>query len=139
MSDKPWYRDGLKFQCTGCGDCCTGAEGYVWVTRAEVEAMAEVLGIENREDFERHYTRLVGIRRSLIEFANGDCIFFDNKARTCMVYAARPRQCRTWPFWKSNVRTPGTWADVQGSCPGCRTGPVRSLEEIEEQRKEINI
>ena len=22
---EPWYKDGLRFKCTGCGDCCTGA------------------------------------------------------------------------------------------------------------------
>ena len=29
-----WYaEEGLAFECTGCGDCCTGAPGYVWVIR----------------------------------------------------------------------------------------------------------
>ena len=32
-ADSPeWYRDGLRFECTRCGACCTGAPGYVWVT-----------------------------------------------------------------------------------------------------------
>jgi uncharacterized protein len=48
MND-PWYRDGLAFACTGCGDCCTGAPGYVWVTRAEIEAMAAALGLAPAE------------------------------------------------------------------------------------------
>ena len=30
---EPWYRDGLRFACTRCGACCTGAPGYVWVDR----------------------------------------------------------------------------------------------------------
>ncbi|MFM7740581.1 MAG: YkgJ family cysteine cluster protein, partial [Planctomycetota bacterium] len=28
---EPWYKDGLRFQCSQCGDCCTGGAGYVWV------------------------------------------------------------------------------------------------------------
>ena len=23
-TQEPWYKDGLRFKCTGCGDCCTG-------------------------------------------------------------------------------------------------------------------
>ena len=44
MADEPWYKDGLKFKCTQCGDCCTGAPGYVWVNQAEVEGIAAELG-----------------------------------------------------------------------------------------------
>ena len=29
---------GLRFECTQCGDCCTGAPGYVWVNKAEISA-----------------------------------------------------------------------------------------------------
>ena len=34
--EQPWYKDGLGFQCTQCGDCCTGAPGYVWINAAEI-------------------------------------------------------------------------------------------------------
>ena len=45
--NEPWYSDGLKFDCTGCGDCCTGDPGYVWVSRAEIEALAAALGFRS--------------------------------------------------------------------------------------------
>ena len=45
MSATPWYRAGLKFECTGCGDCCTGAPGFVWVTQVEIQQMAAVVGL----------------------------------------------------------------------------------------------
>ena len=35
-----WYSEGLRFECSQCGDCCTGAEGYVWVNQAEIDAMS---------------------------------------------------------------------------------------------------
>ena len=108
MPDKdpsPWYSDGLRFTCTGCGDCCTGAPGYVWVNKAEIAAIAELMEMQVAK-FEQKYVRKVGVRKSLKEYANGDCVFFDNETRKCNVYSARPRQCRTWPFWDSNLRTP---------------------------------
>ncbi len=74
MNSHPWYHRGLRFQCTGCGDCCTGAPGYVWINKAEIEAMSALLRV-SKEDFQKRYVRLIGIRKSLIELANGDCVF----------------------------------------------------------------
>jgi len=135
---KPWYEDGLRFECTGCGDCCTGAEGYVWVNKAEIAAMAEEVNLPV-DEFEKRYVREVGIRKSLIEYANGDCVFFDNKSRKCNVYAARPRQCRTWPFWDSTLRTPDAWQETCDVCPGSGKGKLYQLEAIEEQRKTVRV
>jgi Fe-S-cluster containining protein len=126
---KTWFRDGLKFACRGCGDCCTGSPGYVWVNKAEIEALAAAMRIDVVE-FERRYVRKVGIRKSLIEWSNGDCIFFHGESRTCEVYDVRPRQCRTWPFWPSNLASPAAWEDTAERCPGCNRGRVVPLERI---------
>ncbi len=134
----PWYAEGLRFKCTGCGDCCTGAPGYVWLNGADIERLAAETKLPVPE-FEERYVRLVGVRKSLIEFKNGDCVFFDNQTRKCQVYAARPRQCRSWPFWDSNLRTPETWADTCEACPGCGKGPLHQIETIETQRAIIRV
>ena len=139
MSEAPWYADGLKFRCTGCGDCCTGAPGYVWVNKQEIEDLAQALGFDDTDKFEEKYVRKIGIRKSLVEFPNGDCVFFDNGARNCMVYQHRPRQCRTWPFWDSNLKTPEAWQETCEHCPGSGTGKLYSLEQIEKQRKVMKI
>jgi Fe-S-cluster containining protein len=138
MNKQPWYKDGLKFQCTGCGDCCTGAPGYVWVNREEIANLASRVGLEP-DEFESRYVRDVGKRKSLNEYANGDCVFFDGETRKCKVYEARPRQCRTWPFWDSNVRTPEAWASTCQVCPGSGTGRLYQLGEIEAQKAVIRI
>ncbi len=138
MSDQPWYHKGLRFECTACGDCCTGAPGYVWVNAEEIAALAARLEM-TVTDFETKYVRLVGIRKSLVEFDNGDCVFFDGKTRKCTVYEQRPRQCRTWPFWDSNVRTPEAWKETCRVCPGSGTGPVVPLAKINEQLRVIRI
>ena len=91
------------------------------------------------DKFEDKYVRKIGVRKSLVEFPNGDCVFFDNGTRKCAVYDYRPRQCRTWPFWDSNLRSPETWAETCESCPGSGTGKLYALEAIEKQRKVIKI
>lgn len=138
QSDLPWYRDGLRFECTGCGDCCTGAPGHVWVNNQEIEAIARLMALD-AEFFEDQYVRRVGARKSLKEFPGGDCVLFDTATRKCTVYAARPRQCRTWPFWDSNLKTPADWAYTCQVCPGSGKGKLHSLSQIEDQRKVMKV
>lgn len=139
MSEQqPWYRDGLRFQCTQCGDCCTGAPGFVWVTNDEIKLLADELGM-SADEFEDVYVRQVGVRRSLREFPNGDCVFFDTEARKCQVYNARPKQCRTWPFWDSNLKSETAWKQTCEVCPGSGKGKLYSLPEIEKQRGVVKV
>jgi len=138
MSDLPWYHAGLKFTCSQCGDCCTGAPGHVWVNNEEIAALAKLRGLAVAE-FEEQFVRRVGTRKSLIEFPNGDCILFDGQTRKCTVYEARPRQCRTWPFWDSNLTTAADWKQTCKVCPGSGQGQLHSLGEIEAQRQVIKV
>jgi len=138
VSDLPWYNAGLKFECSQCGDCCTGAPGYVWVNNAEIEALATAVGMA-AEAFEDLYVRRVGVRKSLKEFPDGACVFFDTEKRNCTVYQARPRQCRTWPFWDSNLKSPEDWQHTCDVCPGSGKGKLYSIEEIEERRKVMKV
>lgn len=113
----------IRFECTGCGACCTGSPGYVWVTGDEIAAMAQFLKIDVPL-FMRRYIRKVGQRLSLIEMKNYDCVFLKDKK--CQLYQVRPKQCRTFPFW------PGlNWEEAAKSCEGIGRGPVLSKEEIE--------
>ncbi len=138
-STQPWYHEGLKFECTGCGDCCTGSPGYVWVNQEEVVAMAAQVNLTVTE-FEDEYTRKIGIRRSLKELPGSyDCVFLDSETRKCQVYSARPRQCKTWPFWDSNLRSPDDWERTCDQCPGSGSGKLYQLDYIDQQRAVIKI
>jgi hypothetical protein len=127
-----WYREGLRFSCTACGDCCSGEPGVVWVDDEELSALAEALGLEAAE-VERQYTRRLGVRRALLERFDGDCIFLDAQSRRCTVYPARPVQCRTWPFWHENVASPSRWQQTCEVCPGAGNGELHSVERIRER------
>lgn len=136
---QPWYAEGLRFECTGCGDCCTGAPGYIWVNQAEIDALANHMDLASAE-FEKKFVRKVGIRRTLHELPGSyDCVLFDAKTRKCTVYDARPRQCRTWPFWKSNLRSEATWAETCEVCPGSGKGKLYQLEHIVEQVRVVSV
>jgi Fe-S-cluster containining protein len=129
MSDKAWFQEGLRFQCSGCGDCCTGAPGFVWVNSREIRLLAEAVGL-SKEEFEATYVRRIGVRKSLIEYDDGDCVLFDPDQRQCTAYEARPRQCRTWPFWESTAGTREDWEETCRECPGCGKGPLVPAKEV---------
>jgi len=131
-----WYKDGLRFTCTRCGDCCTGAPGFVWVDDQEIAALAEFLGLPMEEVRQAH-TKATSRGRSLREKVNGDCIYYDREGRGCGVYPVRPRQCRTWPFWESNVATPEQWQATCEVCPGSGKGELFSVEQILERVRTI--
>ena len=134
-SGEPWFRNGLRFGCKQCGRCCTGEPGYVWVTDEEIANLANALGI-SRERFEGAFVHRAYGKKSLVEFANGDCVLFDPDKRGCKVYDARPAQCRTWPFWEQNIDLPNSWRKTAKFCKGCGnpSGKLYSMEEIIGQR-----
>ncbi len=129
---EPWYRDGLRFECTQCGDCCTGGPGFVWVTDDEVQAIAAYLDKPVGEIRLLH-TRPARGMTSLTEYLNGDCTFLDPQTRGCRVYPVRPAQCQTWPFWRGNIETPADWEQTCRVCPGSGRGELVPLEVIEER------
>lgn len=139
-SDRPgesdsavWYGGGLKFSCTQCGNCCSGAPGFVWVGPDEIRRIAEHLRLDPAE-FERVHTRRAHGRRSLLELRGGDCEFLvrDSGGKTrCSIHAVRPVQCRTWPFWKSNVAAESDWAASSRNCPGMNRGTHHPLPVIQ--------
>lgn len=136
---------GLRFACTMCGNCCTGPEGYVLVSDAEAEGLARRLGVST-EAFCAAYTRPSAAGRSLTERQTEhglDCIFLDRETipgkAVCGVYEDRPAQCRTWPFWRSNLTSAGAWRRAGRVCPGMNTGTLTPPQQIRIQRAEVDI
>jgi Fe-S-cluster containining protein len=128
-----WYQSGLKFKCTECGKCCTGGPGYVWIDVSEAANIASFLKIST-EQFMARYTRLTFGRIALLEKQpTFDCIFLKDKK--CQIYAARPHQCRRFPWWKENLQSPESWSQAAQHCEGINhpEAPLINLETIENQ------
>ncbi|MBS4330904.1 YkgJ family cysteine cluster protein [Campylobacter vulpis] len=100
-------KEGFKYsfdesKCESCGGkCCTGESGNIFVNQEEIKLLREHFRLGELEFGER-FLRKVGFKFSLKEkeFEDGfACIFFDTKKRNCSIYALRPTQCKTFPFW----------------------------------------
>ena len=112
-----WYESGLRFECTRCGNCCTGAPGTVLVSDTELAALAESLELSS-EQFRAAFTRtLRGGAVSLREGRDGSCVFY-GREHGCSVHPLRPRQCRSWPFWRGVAASQDSWSAGGRELPG---------------------
>lgn len=135
LNNDPWYKNGLKFKCTGCGQCCTGSPGYIWFTHEEGKNIADSLGI-SIEDFYLLYSRRINDRYSLREIQGSyDCIFLKNKK--CTIYNVRPKQCRTYPWWLSNLKSKKAWNEAAKYCEGINH-PEATLVSINTIQEELD-
>ena len=136
---------GLRFSCTQCGNCCSGLPGFIGFTPEEGRAIARTLGV-SEDEFLQRYTRDTPEGRSIKDIrpegsASWDCVFLarENGRTGCSIYEARPAQCRTWPFWRSNLRSRDDWDRASESCPGMNTGELQSPEVIRVTRDRVDI
>jgi len=129
LSYKPWWERGLFFSCLGCGRCCRGEPGSVWVGEDDIEAMAGSIGLDVHY-FRELYIRKEKNRLSLRERVNGDCVMYESQSAKCLVYGSRPLQCRLFPFWPSILSSRENWIEYSSVCPGMDQGRLWSIEEI---------
>jgi len=128
---KPFWKDGIRFECQGSGQCCTshGQYGYVYMALEDRRRMAKDLKMRTSA-FTRKYCDQTEGHYHLKEF-EGDCRFLSNKR--CTVYNGRPSQCRTWPFWSDNMNAK-TWnKEIVSFCPGVGKGKLYTEKEINNQ------
>jgi Fe-S-cluster containining protein len=144
-----FYADGLDFSCQACSVCCRYEPGYVFLSEDDVAGLAAAKDV-TADEFTRMYCRWVWWsdgksgsvqrlslreRTSLTERVSGtgdtqseDCIFW---REGCSVYAARPLQCRTYPFWSEIVASADAWREAANDCPGIGAGVRHSRAEID--------
>jgi hypothetical protein len=133
----PWYFNGLAFDCLGCGRCCRGEPGFVWISERRGREIAVSLSIVE-QSFIGEFTHVENGRRALNESANGDCVFLED-GRRCRIYAVRPAQCRAWPFWPASMKSASAWIRAAKKCPGMNGGAHHTFEEILEKLREFKF
>jgi uncharacterized protein len=133
MQEEPFYSGGLKFECQRCSRCCRHEPGYVFLSKRDLSALRRTTRTDE-EDFLELYCRVVHIagtsRLSLKEKSNYDCIFWEDGE--CLVYGARPLQCRSYPFWSPFLINRKTWDDLEKDCPGVNRGRLHRRREIDD-------
>lgn len=128
--EKHFYQNGIRFECQGDGKCCVsrGEYGYVYLSFNDRKRIAARLGMST-DDFTEKFTQKVDGLYEL-RYRGNDCPFLNG--RQCSIYDARPKQCRTWPFWLENMNDEVWHRDVASWCPGVGRGRLYTAEEIHE-------
>jgi shikimate kinase/Fe-S-cluster containining protein len=128
---EPFYRNGLRFSCKRCSACCRAGPGFVFLSKADLLSISLKLDMKP-DEFIQVYCRWVdwdgGARLSLKEKTSLDCVFWKDG---CLIYEARPIQCRTYPFWESMLDSEEVWKCTTEGCPGAGSGNLLSGEYIE--------
>ena len=101
--------DALRFRCTGCGNCCRNLR--VAVTALDVRRLAAATGkaastlvewlapdaVDMSGEPESFVELSEGRRLMVLAQHDGACALLD-RDESCRAYAARPRDCRAYPF-----------------------------------------
>jgi len=127
-----YFENGLRFECTGCGACCKGEPGYVFLFDHEIERISKFLKITQAE-FKKKYTKTYASFFSLTEKENGDCVFLED--HKCIIHQVRPYQCFSYPFWWELITSEKKWKERGKTCPGIGKGRLYTKEEILELLK----
>ncbi|MGC4091195.1 MAG: YkgJ family cysteine cluster protein [Polyangiaceae bacterium] len=99
----------LGFRCTGCGNCCRSLR--VTLTHRDLERLAAASGepyaalvdwlgpseVDMSGEPEGFVELAQGRRLMVLAQRDGACRWLDSEQR-CRVYAARPADCRAFPF-----------------------------------------
>jgi len=94
-----------QIDCTACANCCRRTE--VSLSDLDIAAAARYLGIEPR-DVIRQYTvpDPEDSTARVLRHTKDGCAFLDGNL--CMVYEARPRACRDFPYLAVGARSLGS-------------------------------
>jgi Fe-S-cluster containining protein len=128
-----WWDKGVRFECQGSGKCCVsrGRYGFVYMEAEDRRRMARALKMAPAA-FTRKYCEKTNGHWHL-KAEGRECRFLEGTR--CSVYRARPKQCRTWPFWPEHMGAK-TWSrEIAAFCPGIGKGRLYSKEEIRARLK----
>ena len=83
----------------------------------EVKRIAKHEGLDAKRWVKERASRSRNGRIVLGHRADGACIYLEEDSK-CSIHEFKPTQCKAFPWWRENLRTPGSWAKVKRECPG---------------------
>jgi Fe-S-cluster containining protein len=101
----------ISTKCEDCTNkCCSQPYDWVYLTAAELSALANASGKDSAEFSASRTNEATGARFRVL---NLPCAFLDQKSGQCTVYYARPLVCRLFPFYPDPVTGHATLLPAQ--------------------------
>lgn len=130
-----WWSGGVRFGCQPqCGKCCDQPGGVVFLTKIDVQRMADEHEQSFDEFIEQYCTESMNGRIVLkSDEKSGVCIFLKD-TKQCSIYSVRPQQCKAFPWWAENLHSEQKWNETKLLCPG-----IESVDAIQIDGKTIRM
>jgi uncharacterized protein len=107
------------FKCTRCGHCCRN-EGVVLFSDNEIINISEFLGINPRMFKEQFLTFSSSGYTHHVSHGK-QCVFLENNL--CSINSVKPKQCKSFPYWKEYIDTDGKLKNFNRTCMGIMKKP----------------
>jgi Fe-S-cluster containining protein len=92
-----------QIDCKACANCCR--ETRVNVAPTEIDTLARYLNLPREQVVKEYTTTDPEDRETILRHSGDGCVFLDGNL--CLVYEARPRACREFPYLASHERSLG--------------------------------
>jgi len=116
--------DSLRFACLpGCTSCCR-EQGFVYLTENDLRRAARLLRT-TAAAFEKTYVYRTRHLLRLRKPRRRQCPFLVEEG--CGIHAAKPTQCRAFPFWPEAMASRAAWSETAACCPGIGASTPVSL------------
>ncbi len=106
----------------------------MYLTDDDIARAAGFLGL-TADAFERRYVFRTRRRARLRVPRDANCHFLFEGG--CSIHAAKPTQCRIFPFWPELVESRREWRKTARYCPGIDQGPLVRIAEARQQAEEM--
>jgi len=110
----------FDFKCIHCGHCCRN-EGSVFFTDSEIMDISDFMGINHRE-FKEQFLTFSSFGYAHHVLKGEHCVFLKNNL--CSINSVKPKQCKTFPYWKEYISKDGKLKDFNRHCKGIMMKPV---------------
>ena len=92
-----------QIDCKACANCCR--QTRVNVSPTEIDTLARYLSLPREQVIKEYTIPDPEDRETILRHTADGCVFLDGNL--CLVYEARPRACREFPYLASNERSLG--------------------------------
>jgi Fe-S-cluster containining protein len=117
-------KEDITFTCEKCGQCCR-VDGFVYLKKEDEKKMAAYLDLSLGE-FRKKFTDFLFLLGRVIKLdPDGCCFLVDGK---CIIYKARPEQCRIYPWWPRALSSKKEWDHISTYCPGAKKAVFKTKE-----------
>ncbi len=123
-------KENIRFECQpDCFKCCL-KPGAIFFDADDIRRISKFLNCSPTK-LKSDYLENEDGQWLINVDADNPCPFLNRQG--CSIHAAKPEQCRTYPFWREILSSKKRWVSEAELCPGIGLGPMVSPETVKDR------